>query len=73
MSIETYNRKTGFSELSEYCHLAGKDSFMEVTEWKNMEGYDIHIARNYSVDKFSLTLGEYELLQVLMNYKGEIK
>jgi hypothetical protein len=42
---------------------------MEVTEWSNGEGFDIIIDSHHKV-AFSLTHGEYQLLQVLINYKG---
>ena len=45
---------------------------MEVTEWSNGEGFDINIDRKRGSEKFSLSYGEWELLQVLMNWKGEI-
>jgi hypothetical protein len=43
---------------------------MEVTQWSNGEGYDISINRKNSQEKFSLTFGEFDLLTVLMNWKG---
>jgi hypothetical protein len=44
---------------------------MEVTKWSNGEGYDICIDRKNGQEKFSLTFGEFDLLTVLMNWKGE--
>jgi len=49
----------------------GDQDYMEVTEWSNGEGYDIVIDRKGDTERFSLTYGEWELLQVLMNWKGE--
>lgn len=43
MTIETYERKSKFSELSPYDPCAPKNSFMEVCEWYNGEGFDITI------------------------------
>ena len=70
--IETFKRNTVYSLLKGYCHM-GKDdhSFMEVTEWYSGEGFDITINDGYTEQKFSLTHGQYQLLQVLINYKGE--
>jgi hypothetical protein len=59
-----------FSELKGYCIHAGDNDFMEVTQWSNGEGYDISINRKNSQEKFSLTFGEFDLLTVLMNWKG---
>lgn len=43
-------------------------------EWDaltNGEGYDIVIDRKSGVEKFSLTHGEWHLLQVLINWRSE--
>mgnify|MGYP000252750931 FL=1 len=69
MSIEVSQRRAVFSSLKPYCVLSGNDDYMEVTEWSNGEGYDIVIDRKGDVERFSLTHGELELLQVLMNWK----
>jgi hypothetical protein len=69
--IEISKRKAVFSELKGYCHHAGDNDFMEVTKWSNGEGYDICIDRKNGHEKFSLTFGEFDLLTVLMNWKGE--
>jgi hypothetical protein len=44
---------------------------MEITEWSNGEGWDININRKSGSENFSLTYGEWELMQVLINWKGE--
>ena len=69
--IEETKRRAVFSELKGYCHLSGENDFMEVTKWSNGEGYDICIDRKNGQEKFSLTFGEFDLLTVLMNWKGE--
>ena len=69
MAIEVSKRRAVFAELKPYCHHGGEHDYMEVTEWSNGEGYDIVIDRKRGSEKFSLTYGEWELLQVLMNYK----
>ena len=71
MSIEVTQRRAVFSELKDYCMHSGDHDYMEVTEWSNGEGYDVHIDRKNGGEKFSLTHGEWELLQVLMNWKGK--
>jgi hypothetical protein len=70
MSIEVSKRRAVFSKLKPYCHHSGDNDYMEVTEWSNGEGFDIHIDRKRRSEKFSLTYGEWELLQVLINYKA---
>lgn len=69
--IEVSKRKALFAELKDYCHHSKDGDYIEVTEWSNGEGYDIIIDRRHGTDRFSLTYGEWELLQVLMNYRGE--
>lgn len=72
MSIEVSQRRAVFSRLKPYCHHSGDDDYMEVTEWGNGEGFDINIDRKRGIEKFSLSYGEWELLQVLMNYKESV-
>jgi len=69
--IEVSTRRAVFSGLKDYCMHSGDHDYMEVTEWSNGEGYDICIDRRRGGEKFSLSYGEWELLQVLINYKGE--
>ena len=71
MSIEVAQRRAVLSHLKPYCLHAGENDYMEVTEWSNGEGYDIVIDRKGVTERFSLTHGEWELLQVLINWKGE--
>ena len=71
MSIEVSKRRAVFAPLKPYCFHAGENDYMEVTEWSNGEGYDIVIDRKNNTERFSLTHGEWECLQVLMNWKGE--
>ena len=65
--MENYVRKAKFTQLKRYCHFAKDDDFMEVTEWNNGEGFDVVIGTE---QRFSLTLGQYECLLALVNYKG---
>ena len=69
--IEVNKRKAVFSEMKEYCIHAGDSDISEVTKWPNGQGYDICIDRKNGQEKFSLTFGEFDLLIVLMNWKGE--
>jgi hypothetical protein len=63
--MEQYERKAKFSQLRPYDFFAKEDDFMEVCEWKNGEGFDVTINNKL----FSLTWGQLECLQVLVNYK----
>jgi len=69
--IEVNKRKAVFSEIKGYCIHASDNDFIEVTKWSNGEGYDISIARKNGQEKFSLTYGEFDLLTVLMHWRGE--
>jgi hypothetical protein len=71
MSIEVAQRRAVLSHLKPYSFHAGEDDYMEVTEWSNGEGFDIVIDRKGGMERFSLTYGEWECLQVLLNWKGE--
>ena len=71
MKVEVNNRRAVFGELKDYCMHSGDHDYMEVTEWANGEGYDICIDRKRGTERFSLSYGEWELLQVLINWKGE--
>ena len=71
VSIQVNKRRTVLAELKAYCMHSGDNDYMEVTEWSNGEGYDICIDRKNGGEKFSLTHGEWELLTVLLNWKGE--
>jgi len=69
MLTQVNNRKAVSSELGPYCIMAGEHDFMEVTHWTNGEGVDVHISRSNTFERFSLTYGEFDLLQVLFLYK----
>ena len=68
--IDSYKRNAVFSSLEQYCPLSKKDGYIEVTEWNNGEGYDFFVNNGTSEQRFSLTVGELRLLQVLTNYQG---
>ena len=71
MSIEVDQRRSLYSLLKPYSYHASGDDYIEVTEWSNGDGYDVVIDRRRGIERFSISYGELELLQVLMNYKGE--
>lgn len=59
--MESTNRRSVSDKLSKYCYLKDSNAFIEVTEWKNGEGWDITIN-----DKmFSLTDGELRAINYL--------
>lgn len=54
-------------DTSKYCHFAKDYDYMEVITWGNGEGKDVIINSRNLEQRFSLSHGEYELLNVLMN------
>ena len=61
MIPELTQRKSINDNLRKYDYLAKENSFIEVTEWGNGEGYDITID-----DKvISLTIGQLDAIQYL--------
>jgi hypothetical protein len=63
--IKTHTRKAKFAELKPYDRHAKEHDFMEICEWSNDEGFDFCINNR----QFQLTWGQWECLQVLVNYK----
>jgi hypothetical protein len=64
--MKVYKRDARFTDLRPYCHHAKEYDHMEVTDWYNGEGFDVTINDE---KRISLTHGEWECLQVLVNYK----
>lgn len=63
--MEKYTRKAVFSYLKKYDHLADEHDYIEITEWKNGEGFDVEIIGKLST-RFQLTWGEFEALKKLV-------
>lgn len=67
--METYKRNAVFSELKKYDYFARDEDYIEVTKWKNGEGYDIDINGRQQC-RFQLTNGEYKALKKLIKKLG---
>ena len=63
--METYDRKSIFSEIKKYDPTAKEHSFIEITEWNNKDGVDINV-NNYSDRMISLTYTEFELIKKMI-------
>ena len=63
--IDKYDRKSVFADLSQFDYLAKKDSYIEITEWKNGEGFDINI-NNYQEQYFNITHGQLKAIKKLI-------
>jgi hypothetical protein len=57
-------RTSRWIDLEEYDCTAKGDDFLEVTEWTNGEGFDLHISRGEQT--ISLTWGEFTALQTAL-------
>jgi len=64
-NMDKYTKKAVFSNLKKYDFIASEDDFIEVTEWKNGEGFDVDIVGELST-RFQLTWGEYTALKKLV-------
>lgn len=64
--MERCNKKAIFSSLKKYCTFAREEDFIEVTEWKNGEGFDVEISNVSSSQRFQLTHGEYKAVKKLI-------
>jgi hypothetical protein len=66
--IEVSKRKSAMVELKDWCVMSciperkDKGDFLEVTEWSNGEGYDLHIHDALGERQFDLTCGQFEAL-----------
>lgn len=61
MNIKKYNRKCIEADLTQFCYLQKPHAFIEVSEWKNGDGFDITINEKI----ISLTRGEIKAIKYL--------
>jgi hypothetical protein len=81
--IEINKRNAAFVELKDFCLFSmaerkDKGDFLEVTEWSNGEGYDIHIDDASGEKKFHITWGQWDALKkcikaIEKSYENKIK
>lgn len=68
--IEKGKRKNGFAKLEQFCTFAmsepTKNSFVEVTEWANKEGFDARIVTASRSENFKMTHGEFKALKTII-------
>lgn len=58
-----YDRRSLMVELKDFDYLAKEDDFIEVTEWKNGEGYDIALSDKQVI---SITIGQFDAIKKLI-------
>jgi aspartate/glutamate racemase len=56
-------RRTVYTDLNNYCHMAKPDEVIEVCEWTNGEGWDVALSNR----AFHLTHGELQAILMLCN------
>jgi hypothetical protein len=66
IKIEVSERTSAFAELKDYCYLSGANDFMEVTEWTNLDGFDVCISDKTGCRIMPMTHGELKLLKALV-------
>lgn len=68
--VETYNRKSAFAKLKDYCTFSMQEKregdFIEITEWKNGEGFDVNIASGFERENFKLTHGQFRAMKKMI-------
>ena len=63
IEIDLYERKSLMVELKDFDYLSKKDDFIEITEWKNGEGYDIALSDKQVI---SITIGQFDAIKKLI-------
>lgn len=61
-----YKRNSRFNHLTQYDHLAKSEDFIEVTEWHNGEGFDVHLSTSAGEQRMSFSWGEYRALKATL-------
>jgi hypothetical protein len=64
--IEFSKRLSAFTSLKPFCIMAKEDDFMEVTQWSNLEGFDIQISDVSGTRTIFMTDGEFTALKKLV-------
>lgn len=63
--VQQYTRKCIFSKLDKFCTFAKPDHFIEISLWKNGEGFDIDL-EEFRSQKISLTFGQFKAIKKLI-------
>lgn len=67
LSMDTYNRKSAMVDLKKFNPTRDNGDYMEVTEWKNGEGYTVTIDAGNRNVVFDITHEEVDALNYLVN------
>ncbi len=63
--IQTYKLDTSFAPLQAFDFFAKPDDFIEVSLWRNVEGFDAHLS-SHGDQAIRLTWGEFKALKKLV-------
>lgn len=63
--IETYKLDTAFATLKQFDYFAKPNDFIEVSLWRNGEGFDVHLS-SHAEQTIKLTWGEFKALKKLL-------
>ncbi len=66
-TTDTYNRKSAIVDLKKFNFSRSDGDYMEVTEWKNGEGYTVSIGVGNRNVLFDITGEEIDALNYLVN------
>lgn len=66
-NVETTKRISIWDDLKKYDPSAEEEDYIEITEWSNGEGYDIDICKNSCPKHISLSYGEIDAINFLIN------
>jgi hypothetical protein len=66
MTPKEYQRNARWNCLQEYDSFAKPDDFIEVTEWYNGEGFDVHLSTSAGEQRMSFSWGEYQALRATL-------
>ena len=66
-TTDTYNRKSAIVDLKKFNFSGNDGDYMEVTEWKNGNGYTVNIDAGNRNVLFDITCEEIDALNYLVN------
>ena len=66
-TTDTYNRKSAIVDLKKFNFSGSDGDYMEVTEWKNGNGYTVSIEAGNRNVLFDITSEEIDALNYLVN------
>lgn len=66
-TTDTYNRKSAMVDLKKFNFSRNDGDYMEITEWKNGEGYTVSIDAGNRNVLFDITGEEIDALNYLVN------